>query len=41
MKEKWLGFCRFVDGLHPVRMVALGYLIYILAGWVLLVLPFC
>ena len=40
MKEKWLGFCRFVDGLHPVRMVALGYLIYILAGWVLLALPF-
>lgn len=40
MKEKWLGFCRFVDSLHPVRMVALGYLVYILAGWVLLALPF-
>ena len=40
MKEKWLGFCRFVDSLHPVRMVALGYLAYILAGWVLLALPF-
>ena len=39
MKEKWLGFCRFVDSLHPVRMVALGYLAYILAGWVLLALP--
>ncbi len=39
MKEKWLGFCRFVDGLHPVRVVALGYLAYILAGWVLLALP--
>lgn len=41
MKEKWLGFCRFIDSLHPVRMVALGYLAYILAGWVLLALPFC
>ena len=40
MKEKWLGFCRFVDSLHPVRMVALGYLAYILIGWVLLALPF-
>ena len=40
MKEKWLGFCRFVDSLHPVRMVALGYLAYILVGWVLLALPF-
>ena len=40
MKEKWQGFCRFVDNLHPVRLVALGYLAYILAGWVLLALPF-
>lgn len=40
MKEKWFGFCRFVDSLHPVRMVALGYLTYILLGWVLLALPF-
>ena len=39
MKGKWQGFCRFVDSLHPVRMVALGYLTYILAGWVLLALP--
>ncbi len=39
MKEKWLGFCRFVDSLHPVRMVVLGYLAYILSGWVLLALP--
>jgi len=39
MKEKWQGFCRFVDNLHPVRLVALGYLAYILAGWVLLALP--
>ena len=39
MKEKWLGFCRFVDSLHPVRMVVLGYLTYVLAGWVLLALP--
>ena len=39
MKEKWLGFCRFMDSLHPVRVVAIGYLSYILAGWVLLALP--
>jgi len=39
MKEKWQGFCRFVDNLHPVRLVALGYLAFILAGWVLLALP--
>jgi len=39
MKEKWLGFCRFVDSLHPVRMVVLGYLAYILAGGILLALP--
>lgn len=40
MKDKWLGFCRFIDGLHPVRLVAFGYLAYILAGWILLALPF-
>ncbi len=39
MKEKWLGFCRFIHHLHPVRLVTLGYLTYILAGWVLLALP--
>ena len=39
MKDKWLGFCRFVDSLHPVRMVVLGYLTYILSGWILLSLP--
>ena len=39
MKEKWLGFCRFIESLHPVRIVALGYLTYILAGWILLALP--
>ena len=39
MKEKWLGFCRFVDNLHPVRLVVLGYLAYILVGWVVLALP--
>lgn len=39
MKEKWQGFCRFVDNLHPVRLVVLGYLAYILFGWVLLTLP--
>ncbi|MBN1542849.1 potassium transporter KtrB [candidate division KSB1 bacterium] len=40
MKEKWNGFRRFVDGIHPVRLVALGYLSYILFGWILLSLPF-
>lgn len=40
MKEHWTGFCRFLNGLHPVRLVALGYLSYILIGWLCLSLPF-
>lgn len=40
MKEKWRGFQSFISGLHPVRIVALGYLSYIILGWVLLSLPF-
>jgi trk system potassium uptake protein TrkH len=40
MKNQWNGFCRFLNGLHPVRLVALGYLSYILIGWVFLSLPF-
>ncbi|HAK97106.1 MAG TPA: potassium transporter KtrB [Planctomycetes bacterium] len=39
MKQKWQGFCRFVSGLHPVRFVALGYVSYVLFGWLLLSLP--
>ncbi len=39
MKERWQGFCRFVSGLHPVRFVALGYVSYVLFGWLLLSLP--
>ena len=41
MKEKLQGFCRFISSLHPVRLVALGYLSYVTVGWVLLALPFC
>ena len=41
MKEKWQGFVSFIHSLHPVRLVALGYLSYVIIGWVLLTLPFC
>ena len=41
MNEKWKGFACFVQNLHPVRLVALGYLSYVTVGWVLLALPFC
>lgn len=41
MKEKWQGLCGFIKSLHPVRLVALGYLSYITIGWLLLALPFC
>ncbi|HPA77935.1 MAG TPA: potassium transporter TrkG [Kiritimatiellia bacterium] len=41
MKAKWQGFVRFIHSLHPVRLVALGYLSYIAFGWLLLALPFC
>lgn len=40
MKESWQGFCRTMMGLHPVRFVALGYLAYVLTGWIFLSLPF-
>ncbi|HPG00172.1 MAG TPA: potassium transporter TrkG [Kiritimatiellia bacterium] len=40
MKEKWQGFLSFIHSLHPVRLVALGYLSYVVVGWVLLALPF-
>jgi len=41
MKQKWQGFVNFIHSLHPVRMVALGYLSYVTVGWLLLALPFC
>jgi trk system potassium uptake protein TrkH len=39
MKENWKGFTRFIHSLHPVRLVALGYLSYVTMGWVLLSIP--
>ncbi|MBI4882331.1 MAG: potassium transporter KtrB [Planctomycetes bacterium] len=39
MRETWQAFWRFLNGLHPVRLVALGYLSYITIGWVILALP--
>ncbi|MBN2383397.1 potassium transporter KtrB [bacterium] len=41
MKEKWQGFVSFMHSLHPVRLVALGYLSYVTVGWLLLALPLC
>jgi len=40
MREIVHGFSRFIREVHPVRLVTLGYLSYVLAGWILLVLPF-
>ncbi|MBN2685331.1 MAG: hypothetical protein JXR40_08630 [Pontiellaceae bacterium] len=40
MKEIWHGFNRFIHRLHPIRLVALGYLSYVVVGWILLSLPF-
>lgn len=39
MKDKWQGFIRFVRTLHPVRLMVLGYLSYVVAGWILLSIP--
>ena len=41
MKESWISFCHFIKSLHPVRLVTLGYLLYVIVGWVMLALPFC
>lgn len=41
MKERWQGFCLFINSIHPVRLVALGYMSYIILGGLLLSLPFC
>lgn len=40
MKDKWQGFVSFIHSLHPIRLVALGYLSYVGVGWLLLALPF-
>ena len=39
MKKKW-HFYQFLSGIHPVRLVALGYLSYVVIGWLFLSLPF-
>ncbi len=39
MNQTWRAFWRFLNGLHPVRLVALGYLSYITIGWLVLALP--
>lgn len=35
------GLFHFIKRLHPVRLVALGYLSYCLIGWIVLSLPIC
>ncbi|HOX26891.1 MAG TPA: potassium transporter TrkG [Candidatus Krumholzibacteria bacterium] len=39
MNESLRGLARFVREMHPVRLVALGYLSYAVIGWLLLALP--
>ena len=38
--ESLQGLNRFINGLHPVRLVALGYLSYVILGWLVLSMPF-
>lgn len=40
IKEILTGFCAFLKGLHPAKLALLGYLSYILVGWLFLCLPF-
>jgi len=40
IKTKLENIINYFFGMHPVRHVVIGYLIYILAGWVLLCIPF-
>jgi len=40
MKDIRHGFLAFIHSLHPVRLVTLGYLSYVIVGWILLSLPF-
>ena len=41
MNKLKVGFLAFISRLHPVRLVALGYLSYCLIGWGILSLPVC
>ncbi|MBN2316894.1 MAG: hypothetical protein JXM79_23405 [Sedimentisphaerales bacterium] len=40
MRKTINGVSNFIIGLHPLRLVILGYVSYILIGWILLSLPF-
>jgi trk system potassium uptake protein TrkH len=40
MKKTIHGVAGFLVGLHPLRLVILGYVSYIIVGWILLSLPF-
>lgn len=40
MKRIMRGYTRFLLEHHPVRLVALGYLTYVVIGWILLSFPF-
>jgi len=40
IKTKLENIINYFFGMHPVRHVVIGYLIYILIGWILLCLPF-
>jgi len=39
MRQSLQGFRKFLESVEPARMVALGYLSYAVAGWLLLALP--
>ncbi|MBN1436149.1 MAG: hypothetical protein JW936_03665 [Sedimentisphaerales bacterium] len=39
MKEIWQGFKEYVCGLSPIRLVVLGYLSYVMVGWIFLAIP--
>lgn len=40
MKAFWARLTDFMENMHPVRFVALGYLSYVIVGWLLLWAPF-
>jgi trk system potassium uptake protein TrkH len=40
IKETLLGFYGYLRGLHPAKLAFLGYLSYIVLGWLMLCLPF-
>ena len=40
MKAFWARLTDFMETMHPVRFVALGYLSYVIVGWLLLWAPF-